>query len=169
MRSNHEIRIGFDPDSIGGQQRLRVRGRDYGYVAEYSRTLGAHTAVATDSDDELPPHCQARLGPPPMQVFRFWMRQVATSAGTLEVRDLRDWIRKFWRSDCGSLVDRRRREGQELGEGEREVLAFLPPALHVVDGWRSRGLATGDSIISLARRSRVRQRNREQVAVRDSR
>ena len=68
-----------------------------------------------------------------------------------------------------ALVDRRRREGQELGEGEREVLAFLPPALHVVDGWRSRGLATGDSIISLARRSRVRQRNREQVAVRDSR
>ena len=29
-------------------------------------------------------------------------------------------------------------------------LFFLPPALHVVDGWRSRGLATGDSIISLA-------------------
>ena len=28
---------------------------DYGYVAEYSRTLGAHTAVSTDSDDELPP------------------------------------------------------------------------------------------------------------------
>ena len=27
---------------------------DYGYVAEYSRTLGAHTAVSTDSDDELP-------------------------------------------------------------------------------------------------------------------
>ena len=49
-----------------------------------------------------------------------------------------------------ALVDRRRREGQELGEGEREVLAFLPPALHVVDGWRSRGLATGDSIILLA-------------------
>ena len=33
-------------------------------------------------------------------------------------------------------------------------LCFLPPALHVVDGWRSRGLATGDSIIFLATRSR---------------
>ena len=71
-----------------------------------------------------------------------------------EDRDFEDWIRKLWRLSCGSLVDRRRGEGQELGEGDLEVLAFLPPALHVVDGWRSRGLATGDSIISLARRSR---------------
>ena len=38
---------------------------------------------------------------------------------------------------------RKRRERGAL------VLAFLPPALHVVDGWRSRGLATRDSIISL--------------------
>ena len=64
-------------------------------------------------------------------------------------RGFEDWIRKLWRLGCGSLVDRRRGEGQEPGEGEREILAFLPPALHVVDGWRSRGLATGDSIIFL--------------------
>ena len=32
--------------------------------------------------------CQARHGPPPMLTFRFWMRQLATFAGALEVRDL---------------------------------------------------------------------------------
>ena len=71
-------------------------------------------------------------------------------------RGFEDWIRKLWRLGCGSLVDRRRREGQDQGGGEREVLAFLPPSLHVVDGWRSRGLATGDSIISLAHGLEVR-------------
>ena len=56
----------------------------------------------------------------------------------------------------------REQERDKERERERESFAFRPPALHVVDGWRSRGLATGDSIISLVEVSGVRQRNREQ-------
>ena len=122
-------------------------------MAEYSRTLGAHTAVSTDSDDANP-IARCRAGRPPMQADQISDGATGNLGRVQGDRDFEDWIRKLWRLGWGSLVDRRRREGHELGEGEREVLAFLPPALHVVDGWRSRGLATGDSIISLARRSR---------------
>ena len=54
-----------ESDSI----QIRSEGnRDYGYVAEYSRTLGAHTAVSTDSDDANP-IARCRAGRPPMQAI----------------------------------------------------------------------------------------------------
>jgi hypothetical protein len=49
------------------------------------------------------------------------------------------------------------KEREEIERADREqrrkkrarVFAFLPPTLHVVDDWLSRGLAIGDTIISL--------------------
>ena len=105
-------------------------------MAEYSRTLGAHTAVSTDSDDANP-IARCRAGRPPMQANPISDGATGNPGRVQGDRGFEDWIRKLWRLGCGSLVDRRRGEGQELGEGDREVLAFLPPSLHVVDGWRS--------------------------------
>ena len=93
------------------------------YVAEYSRTLGAHTAVSTDSDDANP-IARCRAGRPPMQANPISDGATGNLGRVQGDRGCEDWIRNLWSLDCGSLVDRRRGEGQELGERRTRSFGF---------------------------------------------